>query len=318
MKYSVKFILLFTIPLIVFSLASSSCNKDDNGLAPYEGGRKLSQITIEEGSYKPKITWLGGYVSVFGVNYGDKAALDSSLVFLIYKAGNDVRFPITFGEIPSGAQDLTTQFGGARIDSLEEDNTYTFWVLKEAQWNQISSMTGKILVYDSTLSEPIQIDGDTIRLTGDAHTQLTKPLDVYINIGSVTPRGRLADIFIRETHTSNNIIVSWTVKQSGVTDSLISAIGIVEGSQFNPNAEIWSVYSVSDSAGTPQFGKVNIISSPLTTGDNFTGTQVFVEYPVEGLKKETSYYLWIANSSWNGESRLLSTDYYAYILFNTN
>ncbi|MGE5798116.1 MAG: hypothetical protein ACM34N_15130, partial [Ignavibacteria bacterium] len=155
------FLSAFFLPLIISSLIILSCNEADEGFAPYAGSPEMSGITIQDGSYKPEMTWLGGYVSVVGVNYGSRAALDPSLVFLLYSGGNNISYPVTFGEIPQGAQDLTSQYGGTRVDNLIEDSTYTFWVMKETEWNQISSLTDKILIYDSTLSSSIQINGDT-------------------------------------------------------------------------------------------------------------------------------------------------------------
>jgi hypothetical protein len=310
--------------LVILSFIFSSCDEQNDGLAPYIGSPQMSGITIQENTYKPKITWLGGYVSVFGVNYGSKASLDSTLVFLVYKAGNDLRYPLTIGEIPPGAQDLASQYGGSMVDSLTEDSTYTFWVLKEAEWTQVSSMNNKILIYDSTLTGSIQFEGDTIKLSGKAHTQLSMPLDIYINI-SITlsannPGGRLilngGTITVDATNNSNNPVINWIITQ--VEDSSIAAMGIVEGGQFNPNSEIWSVYSVSDSAGQTQYGKTNVISPPVTAGQNFQNTQAFVEYPADGLKKNTTYYLWIANKLWDGEGRLRTTNYYAYVTFNTH
>lgn len=301
-----------------------SCNEEDNTLATYLGSRNLEQINIQEGSYKPKISWIGGYVSVFGVNYGSRAALDSTLVFLIYKSGNDIYYPVTFAEVPQGAQDLTSQYGGTRIDSLTEDSTYTFWVLKEAEWNQISSMNNIILIYDSSLTTSLQVVGDTIKLNAQGHTQIVKPLNIYINISVVTnannPGGRLilngGTITVQATNVSNNPVISWVLTQ--IQDSLIAAMGITEGGVYNQNAEIWSVYSVSDSAGQTQYGKVNVITPPVVAGQEIPNTQVFVEYPAEGLKKNTIYYLWIASKDWNGETRDRTTNYYAYVSFSTN
>lgn len=305
---------LFSIPLLFLS----SCNEADDGLASYTGSTRMSDITVQDSTYKPKITWLGGYVSVLGVNYGSRAALDNSLVFLIYKAGNDIRYPVTFGEVPPGAQDLTSHYGGLKVDSLTEDSTYTFWMIKETEWNLISSMTGKILAYDSSLTSSIQINGDTIKLSDAAYTQQVRPLDVFIDISGVNSVGRLGTITIEETNITNNPIIRWTITQSGVTDTAIAAMGIVEGGQFNPDAEVWSIYSLSDSAGQIQFGKVNIINPPVITGQSIQGTQAFVGYPEGGLKKNTTYYVWIANRLWDGEGRLRVTNYYAYATFNTD
>ncbi len=319
MKNFIKsFIILFAAIIFILSSIITSCDEQNDGLAPYNDPNKMSNITIQDSTYKPKVTWLGGYVSVLGVNYGSRAALDSTLVFLIYKSGNDIRFPVTFGEVPSGAQDLTTQFGGTRADTLTEDSTYTFWVLKEAEWNQISTLSNKLLVFDSSLSISLQIAGDTIKLSDQGHTQFVKPLDVFIDITAVNSVGRLGIITIEETNITNSPVIRWSITQTGVTDTAISAIGIVEGSQFNPDAEVWAVYSVSDSAGQTQYGKVNIINAPVITGQSFSGTQVFVEYPIGGLKKNATYYLWIANKSWDGEGRTRTTNYYAYVTFNTN
>jgi hypothetical protein len=311
---------ILKVLLILFlTILISSCSEDDSGIAPYVGSPGMSDVVVQDSSYKPKITWKGGYVSVLGVNYGTRAALDSTLVFLIYKPGNDIHYPAVFGDVPAGAQDLTTQYGGTRADTLTEDSTYTFWVLKEEEWNQISSMSNKILQYDSTLTIPLEVAGDTIKLSNHGHTQLVSELDVYIDITSVTTAGRLGVISIQETNITNSPVISWTITQANVTDTLqIAAMGIVEGGQFNPDAEIWSVYSLSDSAGQPQYGKVNIIDKPVVAGQSIPGTQVFVEYPEGGLKKNTSYYVWIANRFWDGEGRLRVTNYYAYATFNTD
>lgn len=299
----------------ILLLLITSCNKQDDGLAPYVGSPRLSKIVIQDSTFKPKITWLGGYVSVVGINQGSHAALDSTLVFTVYKAGDDLHYPIKFGEVPAGAQELTTQYGGSRIDSLYEDSTYTFWILREAEWNQISSMHNKILVFDPTLSTSIQINGDTIRLSADSYYQSVNPINVYINIADLRVRGRLGTITVEATNVSNNPIIRFNVTQ--VEDTLISAMGIVEAGQFSSDAEIWSVLSVSDSAGQTLYGKANVISSPVVAGQNLSGTQVFVEYPEGGLQKNKSYYLWIANKFWDGEGRILSTNYYAYVTFNT-
>jgi hypothetical protein len=316
-KNLIKFSMLFLILIFTSLLFFSSCNNENNTLVPYDGSTQMSNITVEDSSFTPKITWVGGYVSVVGVNTGNLAALNSSLVWLIYMPDDQIHYPVKFGTTPSGAQNLTTQYNGSLIDSLIEDSTYTFWVMKASDWDQISSMQNKILVLDSTLTTSIQIDGDTIRLSPAGHTQKTQNLDNYVNFKDYFTKGQLADIFVEQPRTSNNPRISWQIKQSGVTDSLISAIGITEGTSYNNSKIIWEVYSVSDSAGSTYYGKKNVIAPPVIAGQEFPETFVFTAYSEGGLKRNTSYYVWIANKNWDGENRSLVTQYYAYAYFTT-
>jgi hypothetical protein len=55
----------------------------------------------------------------------------------------------------------------------------------------------------------------------------------------------------------------------------------------------------------------------LLPGQEFPETFVFTEYPAGGLKRNTDYYVWIANKNWDGENRQRFTLYYAYATFST-
>ncbi|MRR13465.1 hypothetical protein EG835_13655, partial [bacterium] len=76
-------------------------SEEDSVLAPYATRGGLSGVTVEEQVLVPKVTWLGGYVSVFGVNRGRKATLDSTLIALAYQSGDLLKFPFTFGTLPA-------------------------------------------------------------------------------------------------------------------------------------------------------------------------------------------------------------------------
>jgi hypothetical protein len=293
----------------------NSCS-EDNTLAPYVGSPGMSKISIESGTTTPRINWIGGYVTVLGVNKGNYPALDSSLIWLIYLSGDQIKYPVKYGQIPAGAQDITSNYGGIFQSELIEDSSYSFWVMKEADWNQISSQQNKVLSLDTAITS-IVFDGDTINLPTKNYTQLIAPLDNYINLYDIRPRGQLADIIITQPTTDNNLLVDWEIKQSSVTDTLISVIGICESFQYDPNKLVWQVYSIQDSGGVTYYGKKNVIPGPLTTGDLFVETFVFVEYPLEGLARNKEYYLYIANKDWNGEDHSLTTDYYCYVRFKT-
>lgn len=229
-----------------------SCSNEDNPLVPYISSTQMSGINIEQGSFNPEVTWLGGYSTVFGVNKGTEAILDSSLVWLVYTSGNQLRFPIKYGELPQGTQDLTQQYGGTKINSLSEDNTYTFWVMKEDAWNLAKNSNSKFV--PDSLSTAIVETGDSLKITNKLYAKLSLPLDVFINIYGISTFGRLADININ-TDLSNSPVVSWTIKQTGVTDPKISAIGITEGGQYTPTQTVWETYSITVEDNVTSYGK---------------------------------------------------------------
>jgi|WetSurMetagenome_2_1015567.scaffolds.fasta_scaffold30179_2 hypothetical protein len=304
------------LAILFFFIIGSACTEDNSTLAPYVGPPEMSNITLESGSTTPRINWVGGYVTVMGINTGSNPALDSTLIWLIYQAGDQIRYPVKYGQLPAGAQELTTDYGGTFLPELVEDNSYSFWVMKESDWNQISSNQNKYLNLD-TLITSIEIDGDTINIPQDNYTQLIAPLDNYINIKDIVPRGRLADLFVEQPTTDNNPIISWQIKQTGVTDTLIAVIGICASGQFDPGSLVWEVYSSIDSGGITYFGKNNVIPGPLKTGDQFAQTFVFTEYPEDGLERDKTYFLYIANKDWNGEDYDRAADYFCYVIFNT-
>ena len=156
----------------------------------------------------------------------------------------------------------------------------------------------KIFLNDQIEGSSVIVIEDSIFVSPEVHTQIINPLDVYINLENVRSVGKLATIFVEQPLTSNNPKISWHIKQSGVTDSLISALGIVEGQSYNPNKMIWDVYSLDSTSGNPEYGTLNIIESPIISGEEFDGTYVFVEYPLEGLERDKDYYFWIANNEW--------------------
>jgi len=302
---------------VISVLVFFSCSKQDNSLAPYQDSPPLTEITVQDSSFTPKITWVGGYVSIVGVNAGSHAGLDSNLIWLVYMPNNQIHFPIQFGTTPDGAQDLTAQYDGTPKESLIEDSTYTFWVMKAADWDKISSMQNKIIVLDSSLTTGFVDDGDTLRFSSQNHTQKTQYLDNYVNFKDYKTYGPLGLVNVEQPKTSNSPRITWVITQDSVSDTTVAAIGIVEGPNYSFSSIVWEVYSTSDSAGITFYGRKDIIPSPLIAGQEIPGTFVFTPFPPEGLKRNTSYYVWIANKNWDGENRFRYTDYYAYATFNT-
>lgn len=301
---------------LLIAAFSISCSEEDNGVAPYVGSPDMSTIVVEAESFQPKITWVGGYASVLGVNKGTRAILDSSLVWLIKTDGNNLRYPVKFGTLPSGANDLTAQFGGTVIDSLNEDEDYTFWVMQQEGWDKLSSETGKVFIADTNLAEgQIVSELDSVYVSTSFFTGISKRLDVFINIEGLSSFGQLGIISVEATR-SNRPIINWEITQEGVEDTLISVIGICEGNQYNPGTTIWEVYSESEENGNTVYGAANVIKAPLNVGDSLAQTMAFVPFDMEGLERNKTYYIWIANNLWGGEGRLRFEPGYAYAIFN--
>ena len=312
---------LLAATLLTVLLASViGCESDDGGLAPYAGGQQeLASITIESESFTPKVTWLGGYAEVFGVNLGSQARLDTSLRWLIRSAGNSLHYPVTFGSLPGGADDLTSAFGGTSLAKFVEDVPYTFWILKEDAWGVVSANPGKALVPDPNASTPARVQGDTVFVSSFNLVLLNDTIDVYVNIHSVDPRGRLADLWVVQTNTSNQGRVTFTIKQTGVTDTTVATIGLCEDvPAFNVNKVIWEILSVDTTGPEPKYRTRNVIDSPVLTGEEVPGTAIFTSFPTEGLKRGKLYYVWIATPEWDGVSRdSRVVPYYSWMTFRT-
>ncbi|MCF8260899.1 MAG: hypothetical protein K9J12_09005 [Melioribacteraceae bacterium] len=313
-----KIILSTSLVAIVFLSVIPSCSEEDASTAPYVGSPVMSNVLVEEASFEPRITWLGGYASVLAVNKGTKSILDTSLIWLIKTEGNSLKYPVEFGVTPTGATDITSNYGGIKVDNLDEDESYSFWVMKEEIWNQISAQSGKEIVIDSSLqAAQVVVSTDSIKLSTEYFTSYSKDLDVFLNIADISTFGQLGVISVTEDF-SDKPIISWTITQSGVSDTEISVIGICEGSQYDPGKTIWDVYSEADDNGSTVYGTVNVIKSPLNVGDTFEQTRAFVPFDADGLERNKTYYIWIANDIWDGESRLRFAKGYAYATFNTN
>ncbi|MBD3385002.1 hypothetical protein GF407_08750 [candidate division KSB1 bacterium] len=307
--------LLFIFCILLFIVG---CEKDNGVLPSYSDNPKLQNLVIEQGVFTPKITWVGGYISVFAVNRGEEAKLDSSLVMLVHKSSDEIAYPITFGLVPDGGEELTAQYGGTSLTSLNEDNTYTFWALKNDAWSAISNHPGKCLVSDDSLqSGNIRVKEDTVFISSFSFVRFVKDLDVYLNIENVKARGRLADLYLVENDTSNSPILTWDIKQSGAEGDDIAAMGITFSSFYSPQEMVWEVWSEEEIDGEFKFGTQNVIQQPVVLGQSFEGTRVFKAFPEEGLERGRQYYLWIANKQWDGLTHGRVANYYAYLTFQT-
>jgi hypothetical protein len=293
-----------------------ACAPEDAPLAPYAGGgRDITTVTVEELVFSPRVTWLGGFVSVLGVNRGDRAALDSTLVWLVRSGGNTLRYPVTYGVLPQGAQDMTALYGGTTSPLLEEDNTYTFWVMKDDAWSQTAALRNTTLCVDSSGGAPVRIQQDTVFVRQESFMSVSRRLDVYINIREVRAFGRLGILSVLDSDSTSTPVVTFRITQAGLTDTAVSAIGVVDGTLYDVTKVVWEMISREVLPDTTIYWKNNVIRSPVWMGETVPGTVTFVSFPAEGLQRGHSYYLWIANSGWDQVNRGRATPGYAYATF---
>ncbi len=313
-----------------------SCEKTTFPLAPYAGGPAMSGVNVQDSTYLPKFAWTGGEVSVIGVNMGGKAALDSTLIWLVHSPSDNMGGePLKYGSLPAGAEDLTAQFGGHHLDSLREDSNYTFWVMKADAWQQVQSQRNMPIVVDTAApmsgvkgtNSPVLTQGDTVFVSHWSSSVQKKRIDLYINISNIKGYGILcldpntykSYLTITPTNTDNNPIVTFKIVQAGVKDTAVAAFGMTEGDGYDINNIVWEVLTIdSTKIGTLLYYRsLDIIPSPIKCGQTYDRTQVFTQYPPNGLQRNKIYTFWIATKDWDGISHLRSSKYHSYITFQT-
>jgi hypothetical protein len=304
---------------ILLVLISLSCDNQEESVAPYLGATAMGKVIVQDSTLTPQVFWSGGYVSVFGVNLGLSAALDSTLVFFATTQGDNIHYPVTIGRIPPGAADMVATYGGRSVSRLLEDSVYTFWVMKADAWSQASGQRGRRIRVEDNSTTAVTIRGDTIHVGGMLGTTHTQRADAYVNIKNILPHGRLGNMWIQETDTSDGAILSFQINQAGVTDTLVAAMGLVINSGvYNVDDVVWEVLSVDSSGVKPVYRTKNVISSPVLLGQQLSRTAVFKSFSVHGLIRNKTYYAWIATKEWDGLSRdSRIVPYYAWVTFVT-
>lgn len=115
--------------LFAVLLISGGCDQAENPLAPYEGERPLIIQRLTE-SFAPDVQWVGGRVAAVGINRGETAALDSTLVWMNRAEGNELGSPVFVREVLD--EEAVTKVGGTPTDSLQDDATYTLWLAEQS------------------------------------------------------------------------------------------------------------------------------------------------------------------------------------------
>lgn len=268
----------YTMAVVVAALSIAACSEDSNPVASYEGERPLEFLAVTQ-SYTPQVQWVGGRVSAIGVNRGSSAALDSTLLWIMAADDNTISSFVSVGD--GEDSDLVSQYGGTPRDSLEDGETYTFWMAERD-------------VMDASL-DPSSFDGFNF-------TDTTVTLNLMLNGRSLG--GEEVEISVRrdQTLTGTRYIVEWT--PAGIP---FRQIGITQGRVGGFTDLVWHVVqpdSLEDD-----------IHSPVVIGNVPAGADEAVAW--SGFQPAT-FILWMTTSDWDGNFGARSPGYAYFQIFDTN
>lgn len=248
---------------IIGAFILHGCDVETNPLAPYQGQRPLTILRVTQ-SFTPDVQWVGGRVAAVGVNRGDRAALDSTLVWLMTGDGDAIDSHVTVGTDTDAG--TVEQYGGVAVDSLDDSENYTFWLATdEAMSAELADGSmNEFTFVDTTLAMSLVLNG--IQRGG---------MDVDMRV-------------VRDERLlGTRYIVEWTPETHAVRRVAVRA------GQASPSFSdlIWHIL-VPD-------GEPPSITSPLVIGTHPEGTDLVQEFPESGFQPVV-HTLWMADDSWNG------------------
>lgn len=257
--------------LLLFFMTISillQCSEESNDtLAPYKGQRNLKILKVTL-NYTPDIQWLGGRVAAVGVNLGSRAALDSTLVWLMTAEDNSISSYVTVGEHTD--VDKIVSYGGTPVDSLQDETQYTFWIAEKSAFDA---------QLDSTALNPDNFSDSTFVLRFILKGQMG---------GEKDPQGNLVvrmRVFREESLLEDKYIIDWTPRTIPFRRIAIRV------SSFGGFTDlIWHIV-------TPDSLPDNIYP-PVVIGSNVPGTDTAISWPETGFERNTVYFVWMVNSKW--------------------
>jgi hypothetical protein len=280
--------LMICISLLIIT----GCTEEtETSLAPYQGQRALEIIKITR-SPRPDIQWLGGRVAAVGVNEGDQAAMDSTLVWLTTAETDTLSSYQTFGT--NTDESLLATLGAVPADSLDHDAMYTIWLATEEAFSASldTAFRDENTFIDTTFAAPVYLRGKS---WGErSGTQVI----VDLKIEQV------------ESMLDNFFILTWTPATLPFRQLAIrkAAVGGFEDL-------VWHIL-------TPDSLDDNIYP-PLIIGSTVPGTDELVAWdPAVGFLPDEEYpsvgeghVLWMTNSKWTGAFSRYETGYAWFLVY---
>lgn len=272
----------FRLFLLLILVVSSTCTYDnDNPLAPYDGSRPLKILRVTK-SMNPDIQWIGGRVAAIGVNQGNVAALDSTLIYIRTVDDNTIG---SFASYPDDV-DITRiqQYAGDFQDSLRDETQYTFWLAEK------NALEGQL---DSTQLNEFNF-ADTsfvmsVLLKGTAGGEKNAQGNLLVTISITRDQKMLTDDYYIDWQPADipfRQLAIRTKSIGGYTDLL------------------WHII-------TPDSLEDNIYP-PVTIGIAPSGTEEAIPWPETRFEEDKVHFLWMSNSDWTVNNFSPSAKGYAW------
>lgn len=263
--------------LLATAVVLAACTGDANPLAPYDGERPLQFLAVTQ-SFAPQIQWVGGRVAAVGINRGNTAALDETLVWMTEASDNTIASHVSIAE--GGQAELVEQYGGTFLDSLADGETYTFWLAERDVLSadlDPSSFDG-VNFADTTMALELLLAG---RALGGADVDIT--------------------ISREETLTGTRYIASWTPAVP------FRQIGITQGRVGSFTDLAWHIVLPDDSEDS--------IQPPVVLGEAPPGANEVVAW--SGFEPAI-FIFWMTNSAWEGSFSPRADGYAYFQIFESN
>lgn len=257
----------------------TGCDTDENPLLPYEGERPFIIQRVTQ-SFAPDLQWVGGRAAAVGVNRGDRAALDSTLVWLRLSGANDIPSPISIND-EFDAEEVANR-GGQPSDSLEDRVVYTIWVADR---------------------DAIEAGLDTTQFDEHSFTDTTIVATYFLTGRSDGGVDAEFAIVRNQTLAGDGYVLTWDPPQVAFRQ-----IAIRNASSGGFSNLVWHVV-------IPE-GEEGDIRQPVIIGETPPDAVVGTEWSgwLTGI-----HTLWATTEEWDGESFGLNTPGYAFFqIFATN
>lgn len=236
------------VSLLVAAGLMAGCDGTNDALAPYEGERPLILQRVTQ-SMTSDVQWLGGRVAAIGVNRGEQAALDETLVWIERADDNTIESHVTVGE--GGDAGFVETLGGVPIDALDDGETYTIWLAtaEAVAAGLDSAQVNEHTFVDTTITMRLQLTG--------------------------RPKPRFeASISRDERLSGTQYVVSWEPQ-----DLAFRQIAIRQASTGGFSDLVWHVVTPEEQEPA--------ITSPVVLGEAPEGTQQIIEFSGFGASNYT-------------------------------